>query len=113
MFQVQEKAQGLVCPARSRIIGWGAISLQVFGWVFLFCCCSAYAQAISGRVLDPQGASVPGARVGLYGRDSNSRASTLSDVEGRYRFDRVSSGQYIIEVEARGFSRINLSARPS
>ena len=105
MLQVQEKAQGVVCPACSRIIGWGAISLQTFGWVFIFCCSSAYAQAISGRVLDPQGASVPGARVGLYGRDSNSHASTLSDVEGRYRFDRVSSGQYIIEVEARGFSR--------
>ena len=50
--------------------------------------------------------SVPGARVGLYGRDSNSRASTLSDAEGQYRFDRVASGEYIIEAEAQGFSRI-------
>ena len=106
MHPVQEKAQEVVCPARSRINFWGAISLQVFGWVFIFSCSSAYAQAISGRVLDPQGAGVPNARVGLYGRDSNSRASTLSDAEGKYLFDRVPSGEYIIEAEAHGFSRI-------
>ena len=106
MVQFQKKNQGRVYPACSLILWWSVFFIQAFGWAFIFFCCSASAQAISGSVLDPQGASVPGARVGIFGRDSSSRTSTLSDAQGQYRFDRIPPGEYIIEAEAQGFGRI-------
>ena len=73
-------------------------------------CLPALAQGqqgatVSGRVTDPQGAGLPGARVTLHERARTQvRLSTATDSSGAYRFERLAPGEYIVEVEARGFA---------
>ena len=52
----------------------------------------AYAQetinqaTISGRVLDPQGAAVPGATVSARQTDTNVTVEAITEADGRFRF---------------------------
>ncbi|ODS52067.1 MAG: hypothetical protein ABS36_18080 [Acidobacteria bacterium SCN 69-37] len=60
------------------------------------------AAAVGGLVWDPAGAVVAGAAVDL--RDSaGAGRSTVTDGEGRYRFERLSAGDYTVRVSAFGF----------
>jgi vitamin B12 transporter len=60
---------------------------------------------LSGRVTDPQGASVNGAAVTLQERARTQlRLSTVTDASGTYRFERLAPGEYLLETEARGFA---------
>src|ERR1700687_5741644 len=70
---------------------------------------SAFAQSgVSGRVLDPQGAAVPGATVKLE-TAAGYRLSASSDSEGRYRFNSVPNGAYHLRAEAPGLAGTELS----
>ena len=51
---------------------------------------------VSGRVSDPQGAVVPGARVIARQVDTNVVAETITNQEGRYRFPLLRVGVYEI-----------------
>ncbi|MGI8654231.1 MAG: TonB-dependent receptor [Pyrinomonadaceae bacterium] len=77
--------------------------------LMLACAVSVFAQTatgVSGRIIDPQGAAVSGATVTLYERARPSeRFTTISNERGDYRFERLASGEYILETEARGFAR--------
>lgn len=68
-------------------------------------CGAALAQSLSGTILDPLGAVVPGARVGLYVRENGTRLNAITDEKGKYRFERLAAGEYIVEAEAPGFAR--------
>ena len=60
---------------------------------------------LSGRVTDPQGAGLAGAAVTLHERARTQvRLSTVTDAAGAYRFERLAPGEYLLEVEARGFA---------
>jgi carboxypeptidase family protein len=60
--------------------------------------------AVSGVVLDPSELAIVGAKVTLQtGRGANER-STVTDASGDFRFDRVSSGNYELEVQLESFS---------
>jgi vitamin B12 transporter len=60
---------------------------------------------LSGRVTDAQGAGLPGAFVRLHERArTQGRLSTVTDASGAYRFERLAPGEYLVEVEARGFA---------
>src|SRR5215211_7664978 len=61
---------------------------------------AANSATIAGHVIDPQGASLPGARVTLYARESTLRLTTTTDATGAYRFERLAPGEYLIEAEA-------------
>ena len=63
----------------------------------------AISYAISGTVLDPSGAVIPGARLALMKADGNSIAESISDYRGAFRFDNVNSGKYRVLVQAVGF----------
>jgi vitamin B12 transporter len=68
----------------------------------------AWAQAagsLSGRVSDSQGAAVAGATVTLHARATNVRATTMTDAQGAYRFDRLPEGDYLVEATYAGFGR--------
>jgi vitamin B12 transporter len=66
---------------------------------------------LRGRVTDARGAALPGATLTLYARaPARSRLSTATDSAGAYRFERLAPGEYLVEVEARGFARVD--ARP-
>lgn len=83
--------------------------LSILCTLSLACTVSVFAQTttgVSGRVIDPQGAAVPGATLTLYERARPSeRLSTISNERGEYRFERLASGEYILETAAAGFAR--------
>jgi iron complex outermembrane receptor protein len=62
---------------------------------------------ITGHVKDPQGASLPGATVTLYSRDGSFSLTTTTDSTGTYRFERLTTGEYLVEAEAKGFASAN------
>src|SRR6516165_9692704 len=74
------------------------------------------AYAISGTVLDPSGAIIPGAQVTLVKEDGTSIGQTVADDKGSFRFDNMNSGKYRVLAQAVGFrdtkTDVNLGARP-
>lgn len=68
-----------------------------------------FAQAggsIRGRVIDPQGAGLPGVSVTLYARERTQlRVATTTNERGEYSFEGLASGVYLVEAEARGFAQ--------
>lgn len=60
-------------------------------------------QTISGVIQDNQGAAIGGASIELIARDNTTRADAFSDSSGRYRFERVPPGAYLLEAGAAGF----------
>src|ERR1043166_8815707 len=58
---------------------------------------------ITGTVLDPAGAAIPGAQIGLTSVETGIRLSTKSNGRGVYRFDAVDLGLYELRVMHPGF----------
>lgn len=80
------------------------MSLRGFLVLFLFAS-PAYAQSlITGTVTDPQSAVIADARVALLSGQAELR-STRSDAHGRYRFDAVQPGTYLVSVNSPGFQQ--------
>jgi Carboxypeptidase regulatory-like domain/TonB dependent receptor-like, beta-barrel len=77
--------------------------------VVLACACPVVAQqsvdyaSVSGRVTDPSGAVVPGARVAVRQIQTNVTGTTVTDREGRFRFPYLRIGRYEITVSQQGF----------
>ena len=67
---------------------------------------SAFAQSfvsLHGKALDPQRAGIPDALVSLESRNGSARFTTTADETGRYVFERVTPGAYLLETQAPGF----------
>lgn len=64
---------------------------------------------VSGRVVDPSGASVVGARIRLVDSDRETTNSTSTNNSGIYAFPNVRPGRYRLEVDARGFKTVNVT----
>jgi len=80
--------------------------LSALAIALLFCSPVAFSQShgsISGKVTDPQGASVAGAEVRLRPR-SGSQSLTLTDDNGAYSFRNVAPGDYVLEINKGGFA---------
>ncbi len=65
--------------------------------------------SIAGRVIDPQGAVVPGATVTVRHTETNITQSTITDSEGRFRFHYVKVGTYEVRAQLMGFSDATLA----
>jgi hypothetical protein len=63
----------------------------------------AQVSVLSGTVLDPAGAVVPGADVTAIDQATGSQRMTVSDEEGRFRFPQLRPGLYTVTVELPGF----------
>jgi len=63
---------------------------------------------VGGRVSDPQGAVVPGARVTARQLETNVVAETTTDLEGRFRFPLLRVGPYEIGAHLEGFKDASL-----
>jgi len=61
--------------------------------------------SMSGTVTDPNGASVPGARVVLTQNSTGLKTETLSSEAGLYVFPRLAVGGYEVAVEKTGFKK--------
>jgi len=78
------------------------------------CCATLTAEAvepasISGTITDPQKALVPDTLVTLHDRSSGLRLRVTTDASGGFRFRPLRPGEYILEVESRGFAPVSLS----
>jgi hypothetical protein len=62
---------------------------------------------LTGRVLDPQGAAVPGAKVRLDNSPMPVGPRTTSDAHGSFTFAGVAPGNYILTAEASGFVTVS------
>src|SRR5439155_8092921 len=60
--------------------------------------------SLSGRVLDPQRAVVPGATITALHVETNVTAEATSDRDGRFRFPYLKVGTYEITVHLDGFA---------
>ena len=60
--------------------------------------------SISGRVTDPSGAIVEGARVTARQTETNLTSAATTDHEGRFRFPYLRVGQYEINTHRDGFA---------
>lgn len=92
-----------------RNITAGIISKITILVLFIFAAAGAFAQGgpgFSGRVLDGNGAAVPGATVVLERRDVRFRVETVTDSTGTYSFGDVPKGDYRITVTAKSFGSL-------
>ncbi len=88
----------------------------LWGCLVLAACCAVasvrtvHAQeainfaSVSGRVTDPQGAVVPGARVSARQTETNIVSETVTNTEGRFRFPYLKVGIYELKVHVDGFA---------
>src|SRR5438128_10102121 len=65
--------------------------------------------SVSGRVIDAQGAVVPGARVIARHTETNVRTETVTGEEGRFRFPYLRVGPYEITAHLQGFKDVTRS----
>jgi hypothetical protein len=89
------------------------LQIRAFAWIrnltttVLAFTALAHAQTsrgtVTGTVLDPSGAVVPGARLILTGTETGLRLPTESNEAGVYRFDAVDPGVYGLTVAHPGF----------
>src|SRR5438132_1035121 len=55
--------------------------------------------SISGTILDPSSAVIPGAQIALVKEDGTTVAQTVADDKGSFRFDGLASGKYRVLVQ--------------
>jgi len=64
---------------------------------------SVTSGTLSGRIEDATGAVVSGVTVTATHLETNHQLTTTSDVEGRYRFPYLRTGDYDLKIQAEGF----------
>ncbi len=86
----------------------GAVAL------LLFSCVSTFAQQtagnVAGRVLDDQGAAIPGVTVTAKSTATGFTRSEVSDAEGVYRLSSLPVGVYDVTAELQGFTSVSRKA---
>jgi len=60
------------------------------------------AESLKGKIVDPDGKAVPGARVHLFDRKTGETRSTTGSSEGTYSFPGIPAGDYLIEGDGSG-----------
>src|SRR6266446_171227 len=65
----------------------------------------AATATLNGRVLDPNGALVPGAVVALTEKATGVKRETTTNSDGIYVLSNLAPGEYDVRVEAKGFTR--------
>ena len=65
-----------------------------------------YRATLLGRVLDPSGLAVPGAKVSVTNIATNVRTATDTNAEGNYTIPYLQPGNYHLRVESAGFKAV-------
>jgi len=76
-------------------------------FVVFACLLSAqeFRSTLTGRVTDPSGAVVAGAKIAAIEQSTNTRYETVSNAEGLYTFPLLLQGTYQLTAEVRGFKK--------
>src|SRR2546422_826628 len=81
------------------------ISLAIlFSTLFALASAQEFRGSIQGKVLDPNGAIVPGATVTIKNAGTNVESSATTNDEGSYNFSLLQPGKYTLSVTSQGFS---------
>jgi hypothetical protein len=80
------------------------VSLAISGMVPTTVQAQEITGAITGTVIDPSGAAVPGAQVTATNVLQGTTWPTQTNPAGVYNFPRLPVGQYTVKVEAKGFA---------
>src|SRR5258708_19017407 len=65
----------------------------------------AATATLNGRVLDPNGAVVPGAVVAVTEKATGIKRETTTNGDGIYVLSNLAPGEYDVKIEAKGFAR--------
>ena len=80
----------------------------LFSLIFLLLSLSTYAQnteaSLTGQILDPSGAAIPGAQVTVTNVGTAIARAVQANTSGRYLVTNLNPGSYKVSVEASGFS---------
>jgi hypothetical protein len=71
---------------------------------------SAGFATITGRVLDPKGATVPNLAVTATNTETGITRTTKTTSDGLYRFENLAPGIYNVTVEASGFAKMEINS---
>ena len=64
---------------------------------------------LTGRVIDPSGAVVPGVHVVLKSAATGVSQTTTTSADGAYTFPLVQPGRYTVNAQAEGFSPVEIT----
>jgi hypothetical protein len=93
-----------IIPRRCYSLLVVVIASNAIANVPLFAQESINSATLGGRVVDPQGAVVPGALVAARHRETNVTAETTTDKDGRFRLPYLKVGPYEVTVHLQGFA---------
>ena len=91
-MQLKQVSLAIVCVLFASVLGMAQETIN--------------SASVSGRVIDPQGAVVPGAVVTARQTETNVTSETVTDKEGRFRFPYLKVGPYEIAVHQQGFADV-------
>jgi hypothetical protein len=94
--------------ARLNPIRYGSAILVLFILAFAPVTAQEYRAKVQGLVTDPSQGVVPGAQVTLTNQSTGVTATSVADARGRYNFDLVVPGSYLLRAEAPGFEVFEL-----
>lgn len=64
------------------------------------------AATIGGSLYDPNGAAVPNAKASIYNPDTALKLEATTSADGKFAFESLPAGQYILSVEKPGFPKL-------
>src|SRR5437867_9816875 len=64
--------------------------------------------ALTGVVVDPKGASIPGAKLTLTGKATGETRKAVADGEGRFDFKDLPPGKYSLKAMMKGFEEVEM-----
>lgn len=67
---------------------------------------SLSAATIGGSLFDPSGAAIPNAKVSLYDPDTATAQETTTTPDGKFDFENLPAGSYLLRIEKRGFASL-------
>ncbi len=67
-------------------------------------CAQTNTTGLSGSIVDPSGALIPGATITLANTATNLKKTTKSGSAGEYSFDQILPGNYVVTTQATGFA---------
>lgn len=91
------------CSNPGTIQKWGAVSLFLASLTLLPAAHGQGWAALSGKVVDPQQALIPGAMVTLTQTSTGAKTITTSNAQGVYVFPSLEPSSYSLTVTAKGF----------
>lgn len=62
------------------------------------------AATIGGSVFDPSGTAIANAQASLYNPDTSSEQETTTSADGKFTFDALAAGSYILKIDKAGFA---------